>query len=226
MKKVNIKYAMLLAAMLVIICVLKKFLINSLEYNTYYDYINILLVYWEDSVTNIIWLLPIILGMYIVSRKYYIKIQQFDMRYVNRRRFINKTLIKMYIFAIFVNLIIALFQIIVLSIWSDISIILNYSIMVLIIRYAIEMVFIEALVLLCSLCINSYMYAVIIFLILIILSLTAIINLSIIDGSVYIPFLNMYYSTELNVVTIFSILVVTLLIRKVYMKYDIIGGVD
>ncbi|MEG2251309.1 MAG: hypothetical protein RSD09_07065, partial [Bacilli bacterium] len=136
MKKVNIRNFLLFLVVILIISTMKIFFINSFDYNSYFSFINYILIYWSDAyILNIIWLLPIILNIVIVSKKYFFEIQHFDTRYINRKRFINLLLIKICLSSFFTNITIILLQIIIISFFSNISIKISIDVVLLVLCY-------------------------------------------------------------------------------------------
>ena len=60
----------------------------------------------------------------------------------------------------------------------------------------------------------------------VITSLTTIINLSLVWENPYLPFINIYYSDKINIITILLTITVLFFIKRLYIRYDILGGID
>ncbi len=227
MKGINLRKFVLFIMIISIICILKNVFISLNNAGTYAYFVRKVLVSWDESqILNIIWLLPVMLSNYIVSRKYFFKVHHFDTRYNNRNFFINKLLIKCCLESIIFNFLIAFLQVIVLSLSTKTSIVINIDVVSTFVQYIIESVFLNVIIILCSMYIKNFMYTYIIFLMIIILSLTTIINLSFIGENPNLPFINIYYSNKISLVTILLTGAVIYFIKKLYIHYDILGGVD
>lgn len=227
MRKINLRKLILFILIIAIICILKNAFISSIDGEGYAYFIRRVLVSWDESqFLNIIWLLPIMFSIYIIARNHFFKIHHFDTRYNNRKHFINKFLIKCCLSSIIVNFLIAFLQVIVLSLTTKTSIMINIDVVTIFVQYIIESTFLNIVIILCAMYIKNFMYTYIIFLIFIILSLTIIVNLSLVGENPYLPFINIYYSDKINVITILLTIAVIYFIKKLYIRYDILGGVD
>lgn len=227
MKKINLRKTLLFILIIAVICILKDSFISSTNCEEYAYFVRQVLVFWsENQFLNIIWLLPIMFSIHVIARKYFFKMQQFDTRYNNRKNFINKLLINCCISSIIFNFLIAFLQVIIISLTTKASIMININVITTFLQYIIESTFLNMIIILFAIYIKNFMYTYIIFLIFIILSLTIIINMSLVGQNPYLPFVNIYYSDKINMVTILLTIVSISFIKRLYIHYDILGGVD
>lgn len=219
MKKINLKNWLCYFLIIICICILKGSFIYSMDGHSYSDFVHDLLIFWGDNqLVNLIWLLPILLNLYIIAKNYFYMMLHFDMRFKNRKHFINITLMKCYFSSLLFNFLIAVMQTIFLSLVSGHSIIVNFTLFSFLIRYIIENTFINFIVILLALYIKNFMYAYISFIVFI------IINFSLIKENTYLPFFNLFFSNQINSLTILLTIIAIFLIKRVYLHYDI-GGI-
>ena len=225
MKKINAKKFLLFIISMLVVCLVKSIFIDSIPEQKYCDFVHDVLIYWGDNyLNNIVWLLPIILSVYIISGRFYLKLREFETRYWNRKRYVKAMLKNIFISSMFLNFMISLAQIIVFTIYFNKQINIDLNILSVLFRYVLENTFLNILIILCSMYINNYMFIVVVALIIIILSLTMTINLNVFAPNMYIPFVNIYYSESINIITILLIPLILYFIGIKYEKCDIIGG--
>lgn len=227
MKKFNIKKFILNIFLIFIICILKSMCLelNSVDVENYGSFTKTILTIWTDSqFLNLIWLLPILLSMNIIAKKYFFEINNFDMRFKSRNNFINKLLAKCCCFSLIVNFVIAFTQIVILSIISNNLIFINKEVIINLIQYMIETTLLNVSIILFAMYIKKIMYVYIIYMIYIVVSLIVIVNLSLVSNNVYFPFINMYYSSQINVISVLLIILFLFLIKRKYIHSDVLGG--
>ena len=227
MKRLNLRQILLIIFCITVISILKNNFFNSIDDISNIEFVKMILIMWSDSqILNIIWLLPILLSTIIVGKKYYTKLCSFDVRFKNRKHYINKLLINIIISSFIINFLIMLFQLIILTNTSFILIISNIKVLKILLIYVVETMFINILVIIISLYIKKIMYSYIIVVIMMFLSLIIFINFSLNINSNYIPFINMYLNSNINIITIILIFLSLLLIKRKYIYSDILGGND
>lgn len=226
-KKVDLQKVLLFCLTIAVICIMKNICINPIDCENYVYFVRLILIFWDQSqILNLIWLLPIMLSINVIANKYFHEMYHFDTRYSNRKRFINKLLIKCILFSLIFNFIIAILQVIILTLITKPYIMINIDIVTIIIQYIVESTFLNTIIILFAMNIKNFMFTYIIAIIFIIISLTSIINLSLVEGNPYLPFINMYYSNEINVISILLTVIAIFFIKKLYIRCDILGGVD
>ena len=227
MKRIDWQKMLSFILIITVICILKNTCISLIDSENYASFVHKILVFWSESqFLNLVWLLPILFSIHIIARKYFFKIYQFDTRYNNRKHFINKLLVICYLSSILFNFLIAVLQVIILSLTTKTSIMINIDVITTFAQYIIECTFLNIVIILCAVYIKNFMYTYIIFLIFIIVSLTTIINLSLVWENPYLPFINIYYSDKINIITILLTITVLFFIKRLYIRYDILGGID
>lgn len=87
-KKIDIRKLCIYILILFLFIYLKNGIISFEEYNQ--GIYNVIIFWGEDIFNNIIWLLPIIFTFYVLSKKYFYNLLEFNMRYQNRRRYLKK----------------------------------------------------------------------------------------------------------------------------------------
>ncbi|MDD2644231.1 MAG: hypothetical protein PHC65_06075 [Methanobacteriaceae archaeon] len=218
MKKINPMKLLYCVLIIISICILKNGFIIDAESNA--EFIRKVLIFWgPNQLVNLIWFLPVLLNLYIIAKVYFYHLQQFEMRFRHRKRFVNNMLLSCCLTSLMFNLIVAIVQVIILFSINKTSIILNLPIISILIHYTIENTFLNLIIILFAMFLKNFMYAYIVTLI------SIIITLSITTNNIYLPFINMYFSSEISVITILSIIITIILTKKLYIHQDI-GGVE
>lgn len=223
MKKSNLKNILIYLIIIIFICLLKKDHILSITI----DKVSIrdILIYWSDNqIVNLIWFLPSLFGMCAIAKKSFDKIINFDMRYKNRSRYINKVLISHVIKSFIFYFLLAIIQIILIPIFIKQNIIINLDDLTIILRFVIENMFLTTFVILLTMVMKNIMYSLIITMTSVFILLIAVVNLHLIPNNIYIPFINMYLNNN-ELLTPFIIIILLIIIKKMYMHYDI-GGIE
>lgn len=218
MKKINFKKLFSILLLLSILIYLKTLFANYLDTGNIDKYIRDVLAFVGDNpLMNVIWLLPLVITIFLISNTFYYKMLKFNTRYGNRKTFILKNII-IFIFMSFIfNFFIALTQELIFIIISRVNI--NYLILYNSLHYTIENVFIDLLIICGSMLIKNYMISFTTTLLVILVSL----NLSK-DICKKIPYINMFYESNINIYTVILIIVLIILLYKLYLNYDIEGG--
>lgn len=227
LKKINFKNIFKGIFLISFVCVIKGIFLelDSVDINDYASFVKIVLVLWTDSqILNLIWLLPILIGIDLIAKKYYFKINSFDMRYKNKINFINKFLISVLCYSIFINFFIALIQVISMSLYAKCTIIINSKIIFCFVQYIIETTLLNLSIILFAIYFKKFMYVYVIYLMYIIIGLILIINLSLVNNKIYLPFINIYYENKINYISIAFIVMILFLIKRKYIRSDILGG--
>ena len=225
MKKIDIKKIIIYILVIIIICFLKKNYIYSIG-NGEESFIKDILVYWKDNqVVNIIWFLPIIYEIFVISKKYFYKLIYFDVRSKNRKKYIKKVLISFMIESFCFIFLLELSQLVIINFLIPNTIRINIDGLVFILKYVIENIFLIVEIIFVALLIKKLMYSIILILILNFLILISSMNLSLISTQIYIPFVNIYFESGSSLITMLIILIGIIMIKKIYLKYDI-GGME
>ena len=159
MKKISLQKVFWYILIIVCVCILKGTYIHAVGGDNYNTFVQNVLVFWDDNqLVNLIWFLPILLSLYLIAKNYFYSMNHFDMRFKNRKRFIYSAIINCITASILFNFLIAVFQVIVLSIVSKTSIIINVAIISFILQYVIENTFLSIIIVLFAMFIKNFMY--------------------------------------------------------------------
>ncbi len=226
MKKIDLKKIIIYILVIVIICFLKKNYIYAISTGEASTLVKDILIYWGDNqVVNIIWFLPIIFEIFVISKKYFYKLNSFDLRSKNRKKYIKKVLISFIVESFCFILALELSQLFIINFFIPNSLNINIDDLIFILKYVIENIFLIFEIMLVALLFKKLMYSIIFFLILNFIILISSMNLSLISTQIYIPFVNIYFGSGNFLVTILIILIGILIIKKIYLNYDI-GGME
>lgn len=227
MKKIDLKNIFYIVFLLTVVCLLKK-LCLPLDYEmNYTKFASFSLILWNESpFLNILWLFPFIISIIFVAKKYYSQLFYFDVRFKSRKNYINRTIFKTVISLIFYNLFITFFQLFLLSILNERSILISLDVFYICLQYVIEVVCLEFIIIFLGYYTKKFMYSFVIIILIMILLLTLIFNFNFIESISYFPFISMYSGFNINYVSIIISVIILFLIRKKYISSDILGGND
>ena len=220
LNRINYKKIILTFVMIIIICLLKYNYINDTSYQDSAELMRNFLIFWGNNyLINLIWILPILMNLVFVSKKYYFKLINFDTRYKNRNKYILNFIKNCLIYSFFYNLVLILIQIFIIGFLSNSDISFSIETIKLIISYILENTFLNFLLIFLALNIRNYMYSLLLIIILCVILLTTFSN------NIYIPFVSLYWTNNINFITIALLILVLFFIRKKYLKFDI-GGYE
>lgn len=205
MKKIDYNLIIKSIIFLIITIILKFSYIPSLTDNN--NYYNMLIFWGNNSIANLIWLLPIIFLNYQLTKKFVYKAINFNTRYVNRNHYINHLLMINFIYCLFLSIFFSLIQILIFIKFNNLN--LSYNIFSCIITYFWINYLLNLCVIFLSLLIRKYIYSVVIIILLFCLILITL-NL-----------------LKLYIICLISIVLCTFMnyaIRKKYFMIDL-GGV-
>ncbi len=211
MKTINIKKGIFVIMTTIIIILLKRLFINSIYEGEYITYIKKMLFMQssDNFMINFLWLLPIVLNIYVITTKGYDKLSHFDIRFINRKKYVKCELRKLLLETLYLNIFIVIIQMIAFSLQFKIS--LNISLLKFILHYLIYNIGLDLIIIFISLIIKKYMYSFIIILIMLI---------------VFLQMNNKMFFLDLgnwNIVSMFIIisLFTVVLIYRLYLHLDI-----
>lgn len=220
MRKINLRKVLLLTLTIMCICLLKKNYIHSFDLENYNTLAYEWIIFWgSNPIVNLIWILPILLNLYIVAKHFYFKTLFFDMRYKNRKKYIVHILKSCYLYSLLFNFFVTFLQIAILNIFIGKIESINLSIILFFIRYALCNCLFNLMVIYISLHIKSFVYAFIIFVTVI------IVGLHVLEINTHFSLRNLFFNNEIQAFEILIMIIVTFLIKKFYLFYDI-GGID
>ena len=163
--------------------------------------------YTHLQFVNILWLIPILIQVFFISKKIYVELNYFDLRYKNRNNFL-KNIFLCFIkeHAIYTTSFIVV-QIIGLMILTGIPFKFDVGILELFCKYYIEIMFYIWLLILVSLVIQKYTISFLIELTLL------LVLLNILKSSLF-PIISLYYNYSFNFLTLPCICFVLHFIKK------------
>lgn len=217
MKKIDIRKLCIYILILFLFIYLKNGIISFEEYNQ--GIYNVIIFWGEDIFNNIIWLLPIIFTFYVLSKKYFYNLLEFNMRYQNRRRYLKKIFLNFFTDSILFNSFIYIFQIIILLYINKQSFILNSFVLTFLFQYIIEMTLASLIIILVGLLFKTFIYAYIVYI------ASFLLGLMLLNPNQYLPFISLYSGVNINVISLIVIIISVVIIKKMYKHYDI-GGIE
>lgn len=217
MKRFNLKRIFTIILVLCLFCYLKK---GNIPFDNSIPGIYNIIILWSDSVLiNIVWLLPIMFTFYMIGKKFFFNLLSFDMRYKNRKKYFRKNVVYFITNSILFNSFVFFFQLIALLYINGYFICMNTSLLVFLLQYIVEMTFATLLIVLTGLLLKNFIYSYLIYITFFLLGII------ILKPNQYIPFFSLYNSININFFSSFGIVILILIIKKMYKHYDI-GGIE
>lgn len=167
---------------------------------------------------NIIWLAPILVSMFFITKSVYLKLMNFNLRYHNRKDYFIRITKLLLINVIIYCLLGIVLQLPALVLKTNLVIEMDKGLLVFILKYLIELLAVSAILLLVAVLIKNYTYAFVMIVITIISFLTKL-RIS------WIPFITLYTGTKINIISLvfIGLNIITLYYR--YIKRDIVKGI-
>lgn len=217
MKKINFINVIQYVVFLLAICFLKSLHSSSIGYDLS---VKDMLIYWEDNqFVNLIWFTPILLTIYILTRKSFYFFNNYDVRFRNRDNYIKVYIARFLLNSIVLVLMVVIVQMLMLNILFKINILLDIESILFILRYMIENIFLVVLVLVVAFYFKNLMYGIVLVVSTILLLLIMKVDL------IYVPFVNLYYDEGCVGVALVMTCCFILLIKMRYKHLDI-GGIE
>lgn len=134
---------------------LKNIFYNSLD-NLVFDVIEVV---GDNQFANLVWYLPFITNIFFVTNKYCEQISLFNPRYKNRYHFALQNIKNCMLYALILNIFILAIQIVLMLIFGKINYTISFAFVKCIIIYVLHNVLLDFIVILLTLLIRKYMYA-------------------------------------------------------------------
>ena len=217
MKEMSKRYQIAYILILIIIFFLKRPYFNEICQEGGIIPYKILILYSDNLMLNFLWLVPIILNVFIVSKYLYYKLISFDTRYRNRRKYFINIIMNSLKLHIYIASLIILLQWFMCFLTFDIHIEINILLLIIYMKYIIELYLVNIVILIIAMLINNYIYSLIIVLFIILLALQFV-------NCFYIPFITLYTSYKINFVDILILILLIFIIRRIYINMDL-GGI-
>lgn len=213
MNKKNIFICIL---MLFLTCMLKSLYASDIRQDLFFY--KVLIMFSNDIVVNIVWLIPIIYNIIIISKDMYYELINFNVRYKCRFYFSTCVIKKYMLRHFFLCSFIIIFQYIYFILILKYPILINDILFIVFIKYLFEIYLIEIIIVIVSLKINNYIYSFIsiLFILLVFINFFKVF---------YIPFVTLYVNYKINFFDFGLIFVLLSLIVIIYKNKDL-GGVN
>lgn len=218
MKKIDWRTIITFLLGMIVILALKRIYVLRFYEGDALQYVGrILGVTTDNSIVNIIWILPILLNIFLVGNHFYLKTLYFETRYQNRKKYIKKTIRDLLFISLSFNIIVAGIQILFFTIPFHIPLKMEYFLSI--IHYVIENTSINFFLILIAFLIKNYMMIFIVLISGILILLRS--SLPILS---YLPFVNLFITNEIHINTIVLLIISIILLYHFYIKSDLKGG--
>lgn len=217
MKRTNRKELLIFLVVVFTITYLKSLYFYDIyeEENWQYQ----LFIYFDrNQFVNIIWLIPIITHIFLISKNVYIELCHFDLRYRNRNHLFKQVMIyfiKEHTIYTIISIAVQIFALIVIM---KIPMYLENYMIEFICQYFIELMFSIILLVGISLITSKYTLSFI-------MELSVFIVILMIFKNDCIPFITLFSHYHFNYITVPCIIIVLFMIKKIYMSKDLLGGI-
>lgn len=217
MKYLNKKDICIYIVIIVCITYLKSIYLRDIFQDENWEY-QYFIYFGNNQFVNIVWLLPILVQVFFISKNCYMKMCYFDLRYKSRKNLLNKIFIYVIENQLIYVCIAVFLQIIGLYIFTDIKLSLSSYILEFFCKYFIEVMLYTVVLIYFSLLISRFTISFIIELFVLIIALM-LFRIS------YVPIVTLFYDYHFNYITILCIVIMLCFIKKLYLSKDLLGGV-
>lgn len=216
MKFVNKKDFLIYLLILLAVTYLKSIYLSEVYTDNWWY--QALIFFGSDQFVNILWLIPILIQVFFISKKIYVELNYFDLRYKNRNNLLKNIFLYFIKEHTIYTMSFIVVQIIGLMILTGIPFKFDVGILELFCKYYIEIMFYIWLLILVSLVIQKYTISFLIELTLL------LVLLNILKSSLF-PIISLYYNYSFNFLTLPCICFVLHFIKKIYISRDLLGGI-
>lgn len=214
MKQVNKKDIIIFLLIIAAIGYLKSVYLASMDISNITVYF---ICYGDNQLINVIWLLPILIQIFFISKQAFLELCHFDFRYKNRKTMIYKCITRILFLQLFYTLLSFISQLIVISLFIPIKLDISVIIFYFIIKYYLEILWFILLLLLVSIFSNEYTIT------LTCMTVIHILGISSLSWD-YLPFTSLYRDCLINPITIIMIPIIMIILRYYFLKKDLLGG--
>lgn len=172
----------------------------------------------NNQIVNIIWLIPIIVQVFFISKNIYVEMCHFDLRYRNRNRFLKQIIVYFIKEHIIYTIISIVVQMLGLMLIVKVPMYLESYMIEFIGQYFIEIIFYIALLIIVSLLTSHYVLSFVV-------ELCILIMMVMFFKNSYIPVVTLFSNYYFNYITVPCIFVIFYIIKKIYIAKDLIGGI-
>lgn len=214
MKKVNWKKWIVLGILILGVCILKYPYVLADE-NSELFIKRIFVIWGKEQYVNLIWFLTFFIIFFYSTNELCSRLEHFEMRFKNRKRYIIYLLKSSILQFLIVNFVVIFLQVLILSMIAKMKITMIPWMFFM--HYVVEMLVSMLTIIVLYLLTKNYIVAYIIFIGVILLSLI------ITNGVPFIPVISLFSKQKFNFVSVIFIVVNIYVIYKIYLHYNI-GG--
>lgn len=213
MKKISILYGIFF----LLILLLKFSYIETLDRENNFLYVSQILMLKADYIPiEIIWYAPILLNTSLISSYFYERFTHFEMRYSSRKKYIKKELKQFFLFSFLFQVIIGLIEVLFFSYVTHFS--MEFQFVIPIIHYSFENTLLIFVVILFSIFLRNFLCGFLISNV--ILFLFLYFPFSFLQK---VPIFHLFFSGNINVFSIFLLLLLFFQFYFIYLKLDLLG---
>lgn len=217
--KTHKREILIFAVLILLLSLLKNPFVTQLEDVSFFESISSYYIYYGGlTEVNIIWLAPIMLTMFFISKNVYLMLMNFNIRYHDRIRcfihIIRSLITRLLIYGILsliLQLAVFLYNTSYVFEW-------NGDLVCFIIKYIIELGAVVTLLLLIAVLLQNYTYGFVI-------TMIAIVIILMMYKGVYIPFITLYVNEKINIISIIMLIINIGILYQIYLKRDIMKGI-
>lgn len=216
--KINKLEIIIYALIILLFSLIKASYIDSIDADDFVKmFIKYYIHYGELSQFNIIWITPLFVTIFFITKNVYLKLINFNLRFNSRKNCFKATVKILLIKTILYSLLFIIIQLPLLLIKTSYPVKITLEMLEFGLKIIIEIFATAMIVLAVSLFIKNYAYAITLIL--------TVFYLLLRTEAFYIPFCSLFISTRLNIVSMIASLFALVAIYKVYLHLDITGEI-
>lgn len=215
MKTINRNDMVCFCITLLLVTYLKSaYILNIHTDNDFYTYY---IFFGDNNIVNIIWLTPILLQVFFITKRAYQQLIFFDMRYRNRKHRIITAYLEIILSNLVYSITAIIIQLIGLFLLNDIQV-LPVNLGAFIFKYMFELLVMIMILLLLSTSISQFTISYIFVITTLILIITVYPNF-------YFPIVSLFVNYHFNIISVFVYICVAIIIWYLYKTKDLTGGI-
>ena len=213
------KYELIIYIFLMILfSIIKAPFIDTIDAETFTEqFITYYIHYGELQQFNIIWITPIFIMIFFISKDKYLSLVNFNLRFHNRKDYFISIIKNLIIKIITYSFVYFFVQLPVLLLNINFSIEINLEMFKFISKYTIEVYTIIICILMITIYIRNYTYCFV--------GILSIFYLLLRINYSYIPFVSIFINNKLNIISVGIGIIGTIFLFKKYQEIDIIGEI-
>lgn len=217
MKHTNRKDLLIFLIVILAITYLKSIYFYDIYEGENWQY-QLFIYFGSEQFVNIIWLIPIIVQVFFISKNVYMEMCHFDLRYRNRKHLLKQVMIYFMKEHTLYTIISIVVQMLGLMLIMKVPMYLESYMIEFICQYFMEIMFYITLLVTVSLLTSHYILSFI-------AELTILIGMLMIFKNSYIPVMTLFCDYHFNYITVPCIFMTLYIIKKIYIAKDLLGGI-